>query len=215
MNKKQTNRFRMIHSTQMHMDNHPTIWSGVGKIVEVKNNIDELVTRVELKSDVVAGMMGVTERKDAYKEIIAVKGSLMAGKVLAFANASKDKDLAKKVKVNNSKTEILEMKEEDIGPYFKFLTDTATKNVTELADYGLIQESVTELLTTVDELNVLIGQPRIMLNSKYVELEAIDELLHEASELMNEQLDNLMLMFRESHPEFYSGYKRARVIIDL
>jgi len=118
-------------------------------------------------------------------------------------------------KVSASRTDIYRMSDEELGPFVKLLMDTATTLMTALADYGIAQEVIAELQTSLDEYSALIGKPRIVLNSKYVALDAIDELVDEGNKLLKNQLDKIMLMFRESDPDFYNGYKRARVIVDL
>jgi hypothetical protein len=213
MNKQQTKYFRMMQSTQVHLDNHSALWSTIPKIVAIKNDIDEIITRISIKSDDISGMVGVSERKEALKGIIAMKGSRLAGTLEAFAHEQGDKDMI--AKVSASKTDILRMKEEDLGPFIKFLTDTASQHMTALADYGMTGEVLNELQTSLDEYSALIGKPRIVLNSKYVALDAIDELVDEGNNLLSNRLDKIMLMFRESDPDFYNGYKRARVIVDL
>jgi len=213
MNKEQTKYFRTMQSTQVHLDNHPGIWSAIPKIVAIKNNIDEIISRISIKSDDIAAMMGISERKEALKGIIAMKGSRLAGTLEAFAYEQGDNDMIKKVSA--SRTDIHRMSDEELGPFVKLLTETATTHMTALADYGITQEVITELQTSLDEYSALIGKPRIVLNSKYVALDAIDELVDEGNKLLNNQLDKIMLMFRESDPDFYNGYKRARVIVDL
>jgi len=54
-----------------------------------------------------------------------------------------------------------------------------------------------------------------ILNNKYVALDAIDQLFDECNALLKNRMDNIMLMFRESNPDFYNGYERARTIVDM
>jgi hypothetical protein len=47
-----------------------------------------------------------------------------------------------------------------------------------------------------------------------VALSTIDNLVDEGNTLLKVKVDKLMLMFRDSKPEFYDGYSRARTIVD-
>jgi hypothetical protein len=106
------------------------------------------------------------------------------------------------------------MKEEELVVFIKVLTDTAELHSTILAEFGVSAEGITEIKTTMEEYGVLIGKPRSILNTKYVAIDTIDDLIDEGKKLLNNQMDNIMLMYRESNKEFYNGYERARVIID-
>lgn len=50
--------------------------------------------------------------------------------------------------------------------------------------------------------------------SPNMHLDVIDELVDKCNNLLNNRLDKIMLMFRDSDPDFYNGYKRSRVIVD-
>jgi hypothetical protein len=130
-----------------------------------------------------------------------------------YASEQENEDLATKVKA--TKHEIQRMKDEYIGSFIKLLTDTATENLTMVANYGINQANITELNTTMDQYSALIGKPRSVNNAKYVAIEAIEDLIDEGNRLLREKMDKIMPMFQENYPEFYNGYKRARVIVDL
>ena len=67
----------------------------------------------------------------------------------------------------------------------------------------------------MDEFNALIGKPRSIRNSKFVTLETIELLFEECNKLLKNKIDKVMLMFRDTKPEFYSSYERARTIVDM
>ena len=73
---------------------------------------------------------------------------------------------------------------------------------------------ITEILSSVEEFNGLIGKPRSILNNRYTAINTVDQLIDEGSSLLKTRMDKLMLMYRENNPEFYEGYQRARTIID-
>ncbi len=90
----------------------------------------------------------------------------------------------------------------------------ASENMEALAEFGVTPDVVTELTTSVDDFNALIGQPRTILSQKYAALNTIEELFDEGNQILKLNLDNSMLIYRESQTEFYQGYQSARNIID-
>ncbi len=90
----------------------------------------------------------------------------------------------------------------------------ANENMEALAEFGVTPDVVTELTTSVDEYNALIGQPRTILSKKYAALNTIEELFDEGNQILKLNLDNSMLIYKETQTEFYQGYQNARNIID-
>lgn len=203
----------MFISTQGFLDEQTAVWSAIPRIVSYKNDLDELIARIASKSEDAGALVGVSDRKNTVKSAIALKGSSLSGVLQAFALEQGDGDLAGKVKA--SKSDIMRMKEEELSGMIRLLTDTAEKHQSALADFGVGPEIVTELKTSVDEFQGLIGKPRSILNTRFVALDAIDQLFDEGNALLNNRMDNIMLMFRESNPDFYNGYERARTIVDI
>jgi hypothetical protein len=73
---------------------------------------------------------------------------------------------------------------------------------------------VTDLLTSVDDFREQVGQPRLIQSKANVAKKAVEALVENAMEILNDKMDNVMLQYQFSNPSFYEGYKRARVIVD-
>ncbi len=212
MTKKQSNDYRMFVNTQQYMDLHTFVWNVIAKIVLYKIDLDELISRISAKSEDADGLESVTERKDTLKGMVEIKISGLSGMLQSYAYDVGKVDFAKTIKA--TKSDLGDMKEGDLLIFSKMVLKKATKKVGELADFGIGSEMLTEMQTTVDEFGALVGQPRTILNTKFIALETIEELFAECRILLNKKMDNNMLMFRESNPEYHSGYVRARTIVD-
>ncbi len=212
MNKQQNNHFRMFLNTQEFLDSQTTVWSTINRISVYKNDFDEIISRIYEKSNEAEATIGITERKTSLRKALAVKVSSLSGVLQAFEYDKGDVDLANKVKA--TKTDVEKMREQEVDDFVKSLTNEATANLTKLADFGITEATITELLTTLSEFNTLIGKPRSILNSKYVALDTLELLIDEGNVLLKNKMDKIMMMFAENNPEFYNGYNRARTIVD-
>jgi len=117
-------------------------------------------------------------------------------------------------KAGVSRTDVLRYADADLDARVRAITSLAQENLAGLAEYGVSEGMITEILSSVEEFNGLIGKPRSILNSKYTAMSTVEQLIDEGNSLLKNQVDKLMLIFRESNPEFYEGYQRARTIVD-
>jgi hypothetical protein len=212
MNKNQSNQFRMFLTTQDYLNNHSQVWSAISRVTQYKNDYDELLARIAQKAEEAGQGIGISDRKVKLKGALSVKASGLSGMLQAFAHEQDDTDLAEAVAT--SKSNLVKMRDQDIGAMVKKLTGTAEEHMADLADFGLTTDSLTEILSTLEEFNSLIGKPRNILSQRYVALGTLEELFTETSSLLRDKMDNILLMFRENNPEFYDGYTRARTIVD-
>lgn len=212
MNKNQSKHFKTLISVQEFMDSNTNVWNPVARIVRYKNNLDEIVARSTEHSEAIKTGTPVTERKKKVKKAIALKASVLAGALHAHASEMGDLDLAKKTKL--TKSDIEKITDTDIDSEIKAITDVAKKILADIADLGVTEDMITEILTSVDEFNRLIGKPKSILNTKFENISSLDQLLDTGFDLLNNQMDKVMLMFRDSNPSYYEGYQRARSIDD-
>ncbi len=202
----------MFLSTQSFLDANATVWNGMPRMVNYKNMFDEIISRIQAKSESTRQGVGVTQQKEQLKEAIATKASMLSGILQIIAAEQNNNDLASAVKM--TKSDLTLSKEADIGAAVKNLIAKANENTATLAEFGITPEVITELTTRVDDFNALIGKPRTILSQKYSALSNIEELFGEGNRVLKLNLDNSMLIFRESQTEFYQGYQNARKIID-
>ena len=212
MNKSQSNQFRMFLTTQDYLNNHSQVWNTIPRITNYKNNLDELIARISDKAEESIQSVGISNRKEQLKGALSVKISSMSGVLKAYAFEQEDNDLANAVSI--TKSGILKLRDQDIDAMAKKVTGIAEDHLANLADFGITSDSLTEVLSTLEDFNSLIGKPRTILNQRYVALGTLGELFSETSSLLRDRMDNILLMFRESNPEFYDGYQRARTIVD-
>jgi len=212
MNKSQSNQFRMFLSTQSFLDTNAAVWNGIPRLVNYKNMYDEIISRIHSKSETTKLDVSVTQKKEQLKETIASKTSMLSGILQIIATEENDMDLVKAIKV--TKSDLLKLKESDIDSTVKNITTKAAEKLEVLTEFGVTQDVITELLSSVQDYNVLIGKPRTILSQRFAALSNIEELFDEGNSILKLKLDNSMVLFRDLQSEFYTGYQNARTIID-
>ncbi len=155
---------------------------------------------------------GITIGKNDLKEQISIKTAVLSGALSARASVSENPDL-----LNNgsfAKSDVISMRDIELPGRLTGLTDLLTAHSKSLEEYGVTKAQVTDLLTSVDDFRELVGQPRLMKSQANLAKKAVEELVENAMEVLNNKMDKVMLQFQFSNPSFYEGYKRARVIVD-
>ncbi|MBN1181414.1 MAG: hypothetical protein JXB49_03945 [Bacteroidales bacterium] len=203
----------MMETVQVTLDENSTIWSSVPVIVKVKNNLDEIIQRVEeLNEKAGNSSRAETITKDTLRNSLMEKIPMLAGQIYVLGTMNNDEGLKQTGSVKRN--DILRARETDMEALVSPIISTAKENLDKLKDMGVTADLISEAATTLDSFKAHIGQPRNILNKVYASKSGIDELIDEAMTLHKEQLDKLMLMYQYTKPDFYEQYKRARVIVD-
>ena len=109
----------------------------------------------------------------------------------------------------------IKMKNDDMLRRVKTIIDAAVQRQEELvADYGLTAEQITNVQADYDRFRELNGQPREYRIKSAVATQSPEELFTETNNLLTNQLDNLMKVFKRRDPNFYNGYLKARMVVD-
>jgi len=213
MNKIQTNQFRMHLNTQATLDENSQLWNVIPIFVRIKNDYDELIQRIEeVNERTNPNSKAVTESKEKKLEVLIRKVMILVGNLQAYAALNNKAELLGKTKL--TKTEIMNARETDVEKLVQPVIDEARKHLTELADYMVSEDMITETETTLDDYKSMIGLPRTIRNRAFAAMTLMEELFDELNDLAKNKLDKLMIRFAESDSEFFSEYNRARTIVD-
>lgn len=213
MNKIQTSQYRMFIATQETLDANSSLWNMIPIYLSTKNNLDELIQRMgEVNEKTLSNSKAITANKAVTLNNLIGKTLTVSGIMQAYAAITGNLKLAGKVAL--TKTDITKIKETDVEAVIAPVIKQARKNLSNLADYGLTEDMIVELETSLDDFNVLIGQPRTVRNQAFAAMTLLDELFDAANDVVKNKLDKLMMRFKFTNTLFYSEYERARSIVD-
>ena len=213
MNKNQSKYVRMFLNTQETLDAHTDKWSRFPVMVNAKNEFDELLQRIlDVNERTLAQSQAVTTSKASVLGAVVQKAVMLSGTLQAYAAFTGNVELAGTVKL--TKTDIMAARETDVEKVVAPVIQAARNELTNLVDYGVTEAQVTELETSIDDFNSMIGRPRTIRNQAYAAISELEELINTANGVAKQKLDNLMLLFELTQPAFYEEYQRARVIVD-
>lgn len=214
MNQSQMNRKHMVEATLSFLDQKSALWQSIAKIGEVKNKLSEVNIAIdEAAGEQQQAQVNVGKIKTDLKRIICEKADILNDIVEVYALMNGDEKLAQTMA--GSASDLFKMKNDDMLRHVKQVIGSATENQEALtAEYGLTSGQITGLQADYDRFLELNGQPREYRIKSGVATLTLEELFTEANNLLANQLDNLMKIFKRRDPTFYNGYLKARMVVD-
>ena len=100
---------------------------------------------------------------------------------------------------------------EDTG---RSVSALATANLAALVAYNITQADVTELDQFTTRFHGLKTAPRTAIAGRKGETDTLPDLISSTTSILRNRLDKLMTKFKKTNPEFFAGYRSARVIVD-
>ncbi len=213
MNNKQSNHFNMFLQVQRFLDQSSATWSNVRVIGRYKNELDACLLKIrEQHQQVGTDSRGISADKNELKDNIATRAAVVAGALYAYAAGEGNNTLL--AAMDRSPSKLYKAKDIDFPNQVVSITAEASTRLAELADYGVLEEQLTDIESSLDDFRELVGMPRSVRSQVGSVKTSLGALIDEVNGMLKEQLDKVMMQFRLTDATFYEGYQRARVIVD-
>ena len=92
---------------------------------------------------------------------------------------------------------------------------SANENVDALGNYGITAAKLTKLPGAIAAFDSIKTAPRQNRVTQSVAAQLVQQMIRAVVGIVRDQLDGLMLQFKEVNPNFYEEYSAARVMVDL
>ena len=155
---------------------------------------------------------GVALDKGALKAILIQAAYDIASVVFAYANKVKNETL--KQSVNFSITDLERLKDEFIVPVCTNIKAAATAHLAALADYSVTAENLTDLQTHMDNYSGATPNPRLAKTQKTTDNKNVKALMKEIDDILKNEMDKTVVIFRAANPNFVTKYTEVRKIVD-
>lgn len=190
-----------------------TIWEGIPAVVSTVDHFRQMIQELEnLDQDQRLATIGVRAAKD---ELRAVRIDLLirlSGALFVLGKHTGNIMLCGQMKINPSHLENCSRQE------FLSLVDriisAAMNHSAELLMFGIQTEEVEQLPVIRQELETSILSTRTATVKKKVLTEQMNNLSRAIDDLLKNELDPLVKMFKGSHPVFINAYLSSRMIIN-
>jgi hypothetical protein len=213
MNKRQNNQLRMFDTVNVTLDNHSRDFSDLTGLVtshqKLKGNISAIK---QLQCQQETNYAGLTENKIQVRAALLKPLAGLSAALVAYAGTTGDNELKVKARVTESRLRYAT--DTKLFATGTLLAELATPLQNELAAYFITPEKLTEIGDLLTQLNNAMPKKRVADTEGKVLTTNLRDLFRSTGDLLKKEVDVLMLLFAETHPDFYNAYKNARIIID-
>ena len=150
------------------------------------------------------------EKKQRLAELSQLAAEI-CGAGLSYATKAEDDRLATKFTV--PVTDFAKGKDGKIITRCRNLHKAASPLADVLAEYKITPARLKALKQKTDEYKTLSTKPREAAAARKAATKRIPAVIRQATKLLRQRLDPLMVPFKTSEPEFYAQYKAARRIV--
>jgi len=204
----------MLDAVNSYLDENVSIWQSIAILATAKTRLNQTLIAVDVAQAAQAeAQVTIGKSKLALKKAIATKADVLNDLVEAHALIEGDDELARQM--GDTKSDLFRASYSDFFIKVKAIIEKATEFQEVLVnDYGMTAEQVTDIQNDLNRLLEINGQPRAYQIKSIVATNEIEQLLTEANDVLTNQMDKLISIFKRRDPNFYHGYQKARMIVD-
>ena len=181
----------------------------VSGIAKLKNLLDLIKDKEDERSTVATGK---TKDKNVTRKSVSDFAVMVAGAIYAYGKKSENVFLTEKV--NISATFLASLRNHDLVIVLESIEKLAEDNSAAIVPFGITAEKLSEFKARVTQYSKALNAKDSSGASKSSAGKSLRMLFRESDDLLD-TLDKLVEGYSESNPEFYNGYKSARVVKNL
>jgi hypothetical protein len=176
--------------------------------------LDSLVTQVLDKDKERMGKTpGKVAAKDEAEDALVTATMIVASAVAAFARSKGDIQLKEKAHVSEGYLRHARSNEQiNIA---KLTYDLAKSNEEGLAAFAITPTMLEDLKSRIAAYDAALKDVASGVAERMGARTAVSELFIQVDEVLKEEIDPMMQLFRVTDPEFYNQYRAVRVIKDI
>ena len=213
MQLKQTNRIRMFTAVIAVLEQFQSVWSSMAPFAAAfqrfKDKVQAVNAAAQKQETVTAGSSQERENaRDALEDVLF----LVCEALGVLAHQSSNSELL--ALTNVSPSGLRQLNDLELANVATEIKAQTVSRVAELATLHVTAENLTELDEAMADFNEAKSAPRAATANRVAQTEALSQLIREASDVLLNELDRMVNLFRRSHPEFVAAYRAARVVVD-
>nr|WP_294858589.1 hypothetical protein [uncultured Fluviicola sp.] len=213
MKKTTGNKLNMYGSVLSVLNDNQLIWQAVPAFADAKTSFETQLNRLRVRvTEQLGAVTGISAEKKLRTEDLRSRMLIVQHALFLLGRASGNVQLQERN--HATKTSLAETTLNEFAAHCSALKADLDTYGPQLAAYGITQQAIDELIPLLQGIDELNNSVRKAVIKRKGITQAIKELEHELDELLRVELDRLVLVLKQTNPEFYHAYESARITID-
>jgi len=207
MNSKQQSKYNMYLTTDDFLSANDSITTTLPRYQEFHVSFQNGISQIRLSNEQQSiDKSGIANKKSQLRKLLVKLGADTSRKIQSYAKIENNQILL-------SESDFKYATDSDLETFAQSTYDTAQTQLGNLAQYGVTNETQNDLIRALTDFRAAMPTPRNGAIGTKLSTEQIAKAFT-ATDKALDNIDALVEIVRISQPEFYSGYKSARKIID-
>ena len=212
MDTVKANRVTMFKTVDAYLDQNNTVWNGMALFVDASQAFKTKIAAIDTAAQKQEAPTGATADKASARETLEDVLFLMCQALSVLGHSGNDNDLL--ALTNLSASDIHRLTETELSNRAATVLVEANARKPALATVQVTQANIDEFDQAIQNFNAAKAAPRTRTADRVAQTQSLSELIREVNEILRNQIDPLVNLFRRTNTDFVAGYKAARVIVD-
>ena len=214
MNDRLENKLTMYRAVETLLDNNTAKTGPVAALAAAITNFKNLIMEIEnAEQERINATAGKTVSKTNAESLLISEAITIAAALKALGSVTNDPEL---VAIGSAtKSSLIGTRDTDLSTQTRRIYESANGNAVALADYGITPAMITSLQTRIADFDAALGTREESVSLRVAAGQELENFFKQADDILMNQTDKMMELFRTSDTQFYNEYKNARVIRDL
>ena len=212
MDRAQTNRVTMFKTVAGFLDQNNSVWSGMASLAAAVQQFKDKIGAIDAAAQKQETPSGAADDKAAARDALEDVLFLICEALGVLGHTSNDNELLALVDLTPSGLD--KLGEEELANRATTILARANAMKSELAALQVTQANLIELEGALHNFQATKAKPRAATAERAAQTESLPSLVRDGSNILRNQIDRLVNLFRRSNSNFVAGYRSARVIVD-
>ncbi|MBL7967641.1 MAG: hypothetical protein JNK09_11625 [Prolixibacteraceae bacterium] len=213
MQKQFSNRLRMYQALQSMMSGNQVKWEAVQAIANAFHDFERLLEEIDACSTVTSDRKkGETVQKKELRMRVIDRAMEVSSVLYALIVQTNEQYVG--AKLDYTQTKLFKMRDLQLVVACECIVTEAHHHLTLLGTANITANDIETLSADIKTFADLLPRQRLSVTGRKVANAKLKDLFAQTDALLKNQLDRLMLRFKQTHPEFYSSYKTSRHVIN-
>ena len=213
MNDRQENRYSMMNGVEGLLNENKSLWESNTVLTTSVSNFSSHLQEVRDLEAIQINSIKLGDLKQKEEDEMINDAVLLASTLFAYASIIGNDEL--KGQAKHSPSSLKRNRDTILLEKCRQIHVLVSQYLDDLAPYGVTQAMLDNFEKETDDYESIISRPSQNAKTRGMASRLIDDKLDAANQLLLDQIDNLMEMYKLSSEVFYNQYKAVRVIADL